>query len=132
MVPRSAMKSLLRLVVTNVHIKCDKMWWTQSDGFAMRASLAVILANLWMKYFEKFVQEPNEGSKNKTPDTKVICIDCNRRITFREMGVECESCKNWFHAKCQHITDTEYMNMQDIVWICSYCAEKGENRTHRN
>ena len=55
----------------------------------------------------------------------VIGIDCNRRVTFREEGVECESCKNWFLAKCQDITGTDYKTMQDIVWICSNCSEKG-------
>ena len=39
-IPSSAMKSLLRLAVTNVHFKCNKMWYTQSDGLAMVASLA--------------------------------------------------------------------------------------------
>ena len=124
-IPRSAMKSLLRLAVTKVHFKCNKMWYTQSDGLAMGASLGVILANLLIKYFEKTLQKPKKGREIKTPDTKVICIDCNRRVTFRGKGVECESCKNWFHAKCQGITDTEYQTMQEIVWICSYCAEKG-------
>ena len=52
-IPRSAMKNLLRLAVTNAHFKCNKMWYTQSDGLAMGALLAVILANLWMKSFEK-------------------------------------------------------------------------------
>ena len=101
------------------------MWHTQSDGLAMGASLTVILANLWMKSFEKSLQRPNEGSENKTHDPKVICIDCNTRVTFRGKGVECKSCKNLFHAKCQGITYTEYKNMQEIVWICSYYTEKG-------
>ena len=33
--PKSAMKSLLRLAVTNVQFKCSKMWYAQSDGLAM-------------------------------------------------------------------------------------------------
>ena len=52
-IPRSAMKSLLRQAVTNVHSMCNKMWYTQSDGLAMGASLAVILSIFWMKFFEK-------------------------------------------------------------------------------
>ena len=91
----------------------------------MGASLAVILANWWMKSFEKSFQKPNEGRENNTPDTKVICIDCIRRVTFRGKGVEGESCKRWFYAKCQDITDRSYKTMQYIAWICSYCAEKG-------
>ena len=116
------MKSLLRLAATDVHFKCNKIWYTQSDGLAMGASLAGILSNLWMKSFEKSLQKPKEGRAIKTPDTNVICIDCNRRVIFRGKGVEC---KNWFHAKCHGITDTEYKTMQEIVWICSYCAEEG-------
>ena len=42
-IPRSAMKSLLKLAVTNVHFKCNGIWYVQSDGLAMGASLAVIL-----------------------------------------------------------------------------------------
>ena len=48
-IPRSAMKSLLRLAVRSVQFKCNKMWYNQSDGLAMGASLAVILC--------KFVDE---------------------------------------------------------------------------
>ena len=100
------------------------MWYTQSEDLAMCASLAVILTNLWMKSFEISLQKPKNGSEIKTPDPKVICIDCNQRVTFRGKGVECDSCKNWFHTKCQGISDTEYQTMQEIVWICSSFAEK--------
>ena len=92
-----------------------------SNGFFAGGNLA----NLWMKSFEKSLQKPKEGKEIKTHDTKVICVDCNRRVTFRGKGIECESRKNWFHAKFQGITDTEYKTVQEIVWICSYCAEEG-------
>ena len=82
-IPSSTMKSLLRLAVTNVHFICNKMWYTQSEGLAMGASLAVILSNLWMKSFEKSLQKPKKGREIKNSETKVICIDCNRRFTFR-------------------------------------------------
>ena len=44
-IPRSAMKILSRLAVIKVHFKCKKLWYTQSDGLAMGASLAVVFAN---------------------------------------------------------------------------------------
>ena len=47
-IPRTTMKRLLELAVTNVHFKCNESWYCQKDGLAMVASLAVILANLWM------------------------------------------------------------------------------------
>ena len=71
-IPRPAMNSLLKQAVTNVHFKCNKMWYTQLDGLAMGASLAVLLENLWMKSFEKSLQKQNERRQNKTSDTKLI------------------------------------------------------------
>ena len=45
-IPRSAMKSLLKLAVTNVHFICNGIWYVQSDVVAMGSSLAVLLANV--------------------------------------------------------------------------------------
>ena len=62
-----------------------------------------------------------------------ICVDSNRCVTLRGKEVGSKSCKNWFHAKCQCITDREYlyrkgtqedtqelklfeMYVHDIVW----------------
>ena len=60
-----------------------------------------------------------------TAEKEIKRIDCNRRCTFPGSGVECKSCKNWFHAKCQGIFDTVCKNVQEIVSICSYCKENG-------
>ena len=51
-IPRTTMKRLIELAVTNVHLKCNKSWFCQKDGLAMGAPLAVILDNLWMKSWE--------------------------------------------------------------------------------
>ena len=82
-IPGSAMKSILRLAVTSVQFECNKLWYTQSDGSAIGASLAVILEILWLKSFEQSLQKPNKGRENKTPDMLVMCIDCNRRVPLR-------------------------------------------------
>ena len=118
------MKSLLKLAVTNVHFKCNGIWYVQSDGLAMGASLAVILANVWMKSFEASLQKPKLSENFSRSDQNGKCKDCNRRVTYRGKGVECESCKNWFHARCQKISNKEYANMQDVVWICTYCSNQ--------
>ena len=49
---RKTMKKLLNLAVSKVHFKCNSLWYVQKDGSAMGASLAVILANLWLKEYE--------------------------------------------------------------------------------
>ena len=41
-IPSSAMKSLLRLAITNVRLNCNEVRNTQLDGLALDASLAVI------------------------------------------------------------------------------------------
>ena len=68
------MKNLLRQAVANVDFKCNKMWYTQSDGLAMGASLAVILKKLWTKSLKKSMQRPNEGKDN---------------VPFQGKGIEC-------------------------------------------
>ena len=42
----------MNLAVSKVHFKYNSLWYVQKDGLAMGASLAVILANLWLKEYE--------------------------------------------------------------------------------
>ena len=71
-IPRSTMKSLLGLAVTNAHLKCNEMWYTPSCGIAVGASLAVFLVNLWIKSCKKSLQKPNEGRENRIPDKENV------------------------------------------------------------
>ena len=57
---RKTMKKLLNLAVSEVHFKCSDLWYVQKVSLAMGASLAVILANLWLKEYEAAL-------KNETP-----------------------------------------------------------------
>ena len=49
---RKTMKKQLNLAVSKVHFKSNGLWYVQKDGLAMGASLAIILANLWLKEYE--------------------------------------------------------------------------------
>ena len=40
------------MTVNTVHFKGNDLWYVQIDGLAMGASLAVNLANLWLKDYE--------------------------------------------------------------------------------
>ena len=121
-IPRSAMKNLLKLAVTIVHFKCNGILYVQSDGLAMSAPLAVTLANVWMKLLEAPMQ--NQSLNISRTDQNKKCKDCNRRVTFRGRGVECESCKNWFCAKCLKKINGENVNMEDVVWIRTHCSSQ--------
>ena len=48
-IQRATMKRLLNMAISKVYFKCNDSWYVQVDGLAMGASLAVILANLWLK-----------------------------------------------------------------------------------
>ena len=48
-VDKETFKDLMKMAVTDVYFMCDGRWYIQTDGVAMGSSLAVILANIWMK-----------------------------------------------------------------------------------
>ena len=58
-IPRSAMTSISRLAITNIHFKCNKLWYNQSDGLLKGVSLTINLANLLMKSFDYSLKKPN-------------------------------------------------------------------------
>ena len=80
----------------------------------MDASLAVILANLWMKSWEP--QLKLQTPKCKTNTQYSTCRNCEHRSTC----LNCEVCNRWFHAKCQQISNTEYDHMENKFWMCSF------------
>ena len=38
-------------------------------------------------------------------DLHGICPECNKKVTYRSKGVECECCLNWYHVKSGDISD---------------------------
>ena len=48
-IARKTMKRPLNMKISQVHFKCDETWYVQKDSLAIGASLAVILAKLWLK-----------------------------------------------------------------------------------
>ena len=118
------MKRLLELAVTNVHFKCNESWYCQKNGLAMDVSLAVILANLWMKSWGP--QLKLQTPKCKTNTQSSTCRNCEHRVTERARCVEFEVCNRWFHAKFQQISNTEYDSMENQFWMCSFCRENDQ------
>ena len=47
---------------------------------------------------------------------------CSRKVRYRSKGVECESCRNWYHLKCGKISDDVYSSITEIVWYCESCC----------
>ena len=46
------------------------------------ALLAVIVANFWMKFFDKSLQKPYEGRENKTSDVKKPALTSTNLLFF--------------------------------------------------
>ena len=92
----------------------------------MGASLAVILANLWPKEYEPALKKEvpkltvlNEGNKD-------VCPRCQKKLTYRAKGVECEACLNWYHLGCGNISQFKYAEIAETVWYCMTCKKQQE------
>ena len=115
------MKRLLNMAVSQVHFKCNETWYVQKDRWAMWASLAVILANLWRKQYETAISRDIPEMFLPEKDLHGTCPECEKKVTYRSKGVECECCLNWYHVKCVDISDYEFLMISETVWYCRKC-----------
>ena len=74
-IARKTMKRLLNMAVSQVHFK----WYVQKDGWAMGASLAVILANLWLKQYETALSRDIPEMFLPEKHLNGICPECNKK-----------------------------------------------------
>jgi len=70
--------------------------------------------------------EPTKKQKAK-PDDKLDkednkCRGCLKAVLEQENGVMCEICNNWYHCKCQGISDQLYRILNqygtELHWFC--------------
>lgn len=60
-------------------------------------------------------------------DKEDKCGDCKKNVLAKENGLQCEVCEDWFHAKCQKVSDDAYkfLGKNDCMhWYCKTC-DKG-------
>ena len=58
---------------------------------------------------------------------KFPCTICGKPVKCNQMGVCCDECENWTHAKCCGLSVGEYQEMaamEDFPWICPSCTMK--------
>ena len=80
---RKTMKKLLNLAVSNVHFKCNGLWYVQKDGLAMGASLAVILGNVWLGEYEPALKKEVPKLTVLNQGNKEVCPRCQKKVTYR-------------------------------------------------
>ena len=125
------MKRLLVMVVSKINFKTNGSWYVQVDGLAIGASLAVILANLWLKEYEFALrQEIPTGTKlEQINDKNGLGPCCSRKFTHRSKWVECESCRNSYHLKCGKIFDDVYASITESGTVKAAAALRTRRRT---
>ena len=74
----------------------------------MGASRAVILANLWLKNYEKVLAMDIPRKIVILEDMNEKCSKSNRRLTFRIKAVEFEDCLNRYHKGCGGFSEEDY------------------------
>lgn len=52
------------------------------------------------------------------------CPKCTKVVSDKDLALQCEVCSEWFHIKCQTITEAEYKFLDEhssIHWYCVTC-----------
>lgn len=52
------------------------------------------------------------------------CPQCKNAVSEKDMGIQCEICEDWFHAKCQGMDEAEYKFVNEhkvFHWYCRSC-----------
>ena len=60
-------------------------------------------------------------STSGTGKEEVKCPDCSKVVSESDAGIQCEVCEDWFHPKCQKITDDVYSQNAGVHWYCNGC-----------
>ena len=117
---RSVFRKLLELAVCNMYFKANDIWYQQTDGVAMGASLAVILANLWLKEYEHMIFSENPSSSDIPVYDK--CPKCSRKVLTKNRGIESDRCQFWFHGRYAGISNNELDDWPESRgWYCTHC-----------
>ena len=78
---RKAMKKLLNLAVSKVHSKFNGLWYVQKDGLTIGASLALRVANLWLKDYEHVLMKGLPNLTELIEDNREVCPECEEKVT---------------------------------------------------
>ena len=57
---------------------------------------------------------------------KEVCPRCQKKVTYRTKGVECEAGLNGYHLGCGNILESEYADIAETVWYCMTCKKQQE------
>ncbi len=56
-----------------------------------------------------------------------LCPDCQNHVKDEDKGINCDQCKQWWHARCAKVTNKEYEVLgksSNFRWYCKECSCK--------
>ena len=96
----------------------------------MGTSIAVILANFWLKEYELALMKIVPKLTVLNEDNKEVYPWCQKKVAHRTKGVEFEACLNYYHLGCVNKSESEYADNAELIWYCRTCKKQQEgNRT---
>ena len=86
---------------------------------------------------ENHEEDSDDGSSvrgwspaKKSRKSRYVCRGgqkvCGLSISSKDDSIMCDSCKNWFHPKCQGLTVDAFkaLSKYDFLWLCIHCKPK--------
>jgi hypothetical protein len=68
--------------------------------------------------------EVNINPEPSTSDSLYPCGTCDKPVTWNDRGIVCDTCNQWYHANCQSIKSSlylEHVNDSAVAWDCLAC-----------
>ena len=61
---------------------------------------------------------------NPCPNVKYPCQICNRPVTWKQRGVACDDCVQWYHVECMQMSTPIYEALahSNVSWHCIQCG----------
>ena len=83
--------------------------------YSLNSTLGLGLLHSYLHITFRMARENGSQSKNRADlsgsKSKYPCGKCDREVSWEGRGVACESCGIWFHATCQGIGKSTYINL---------------------
>jgi flagellin-like hook-associated protein FlgL len=76
------------------------------------------------KSVSKSTVEPESDEKKSEKKSESNCPQCTKVVKEMDMALCCEICEEWFHIKCEGLSEAEYKFMgehKSIHWFCTPC-----------
>ena len=97
-------------------LTCMQTAMSRRKGPVCREKLVLYFCMLLLA--ESFAPGPNPGPRTPT----YPCEICRKAVKWTTPGVQCDSCKLWYHQECMYMPDEVYTALNNVSWECVQCG----------